>query len=505
MIGAMTTSVCIRDSLGWREVDAIAHGASLELSAPAEARLRGARAIVESIVAHGIRAYGVNTGVGALCDTVVDREDQGRLSRSLIMSHAIGVGPLLSAAATRAIIAAAVNNHAHGYSGIRPEIVHQLQRFLNRDCVPNVPSGGSVGYLTHMAHVGLVVIGEGMARVAGRSLPGLQALREIGAEPQVLEAKDGLSLVNGTPCATGLAAVALARIERMLQWADAAGALTFEVLRGQMAAFAAESLQLRRSASIDAVGANLRRLLAGSELLEGSSGDRTQDPLSLRAIPQVHGAARDVFETTATVVDSELSAVTDNPVVAGTVEEPQVHSEAHAVGAALALALDSLAIAVAATAAMSERRVDRLVNPLVSGLPPFLSAAAGVGSGLMIAQYTVTALTGENRRLAAPATLDGGSTSAQQEDHLCHPTPAALKLLRIAENFETVLAVELLAAAQAHDLRPPSPARAPGTAAIHRAIRGVVEHYRDDRPLADDLARVRGLLAHRPPQLHAPQ
>jgi len=491
--------VTVDGALRWADVAAVAGGARLTLSPTADARIVAARRLVEAIVERGIRAYGVNTGVGALCDVIVDRPDQRRLSRHLLMSHAVGVGPTLGPAETRAIIAASINNLSHGYSGVRLEVVRQLQSFLEHDCMPEVPTDGSVGYLTHMAHIGLVAIGEGAARVRGQPMPGQAALAAIGVPALVLEAKEGLSLLNGTPCATGLACVALSRIARLMEWADVAAALTFETLRGQIAGFHAVPLALRRSAGIDAVGSRLRELLAGSPVLAASSGERTQDPLSLRAIPHVHGAARDVFATTAAVVDRELTAVTDNPVVAGTPEHPLVYSQAHAVPAAIALALDSLAAAVASVAAMSERRIDRLVNPLVNRLPAFLAADPGVCSGFMIAQYTAVALVAENRRLAAPAALDGGVTSGGQEDHLSHSTPAAVHLLKIVENLETILAIELLAACQGFELLPGGPARAAGTGAIQRAVRDHVGHYRDDRPLANDVARIRArVLANAP-------
>jgi histidine ammonia-lyase len=216
--------------------------------------------------------------------------------------------------------------------------------------------------------------------------------------------------------------------------------------------------------------------------------------LSLRAIPHVHGAARDVFARTAALVDSELAAATDNPVVMGTVELPRALSAANAVGAAIGLGADSLAIAMAEVAAMSERRMDRLVNPLVSGLPAFLASDSGAGSGFMIAQYSAASLVADNRRLAAPASLDGGVTSGLQEDHLCHATPAALKLLKILDNAEYVLSVELLAAAQAYDLQPGTHARAPNTDIVYRAVRNRIAHYRDDCPLASYIERAREII-----------
>jgi histidine ammonia-lyase len=489
--------ITLDTTFAWREAGAIAEGSTVALSARAESRIRHARSLVESIVERGIRAYGVNTGVGALCEVIVDRSHQQQLSHNIVMSHAAGAGPLLGVLETRAIIAAAVNNLAHGYSGVRLEVVEALIALLNRDCVPEVPAGGSVGYLSHMAHIASVLLGAGHARVRGERCPALEALRAIGLEPLLLEAKEGLSLVNGTPCATGLFTVALLRLERLLEWADGVAAMTVENLHGQPAAFDAEALALRSSPGVARVGAGLRALLEGSALLAAGAGRRTQDALSLRAIPQVHGAVRDVFEVCEAVLDRELASVSDNPVVLGTPQAPRVISEAHAVGTAIGLSADALGTAVAQLAAMAERRIDRLVNPLVSNLPAFLADGAAA-SGFMLAQYTAVSLVAENRRLAAPASLDGGVTSGLQEDHLAHATPAALKLLHIIDNAETVLAIELLAAAQAYDLQT-GPAPAPATVRLWRAVRTRAAHYRDDRPLAPDIGRARELLRTRRP------
>jgi histidine ammonia-lyase len=242
------------------------------------------------------------------------------------------------------------------------------------------------------------------------------------------------------------------------------------------------------------VGERLRSLLEGSAILAASAGKRTQDPLSLRAIPHVHGAVREQFARTAAAVDAELAAVTDNPLVLGTEEMPRAISEANAVGAAIGLQADALGVAAAELAAMSERRIDRLVNPLVSGLPAFLASDSGAGSGFMIAQYAAVSLVAENRRLAAPASLDGGITSGLQEDHLCHATPAALKLLKILDNAEYILGIELLAAVQAYDLQGGALTRAPNTDIVYRAVRTRIPHYRDDRPLGKDMARARELI-----------
>ena len=491
---AMPQRILLDKSLLWGEVDAIAQGAPLALSDAAQARISAARTLVESIVAQGVRAYGVNTGVGALCDVVVTESKQAQLSRSIVMSHAVGLGASLEAAAVRAIIASAINNFAHGYSGVRPLVVERLLGLLAQECLPEVPAAGSVGYLTHMAHIALVLLGEGSARWRGRLVGGAEALQSLHLAPLVLTAKEGLSLVNGTPCATGLTALALGRTQRLFDWADAAAAMSFENLHGQVAVFDAEALGLRVSAGVKWVGGRMREALNDSAILRQSAGRRTQDPLSLRAVPQVHGAARDLFGQAARVVDDELASVTDNPVVVGTAEAPRALSGANAVGAALGLAADSLGIAVAEVAAMSERRVDRLVNPLVSGLPAFLASDSGAGSGFMIAQYTAVSLVAENRRLAAPASLDGGITSGLQEDHLSHATPGALKLLKIIDNAELIIAIEVLAAAQAYELQRDPFARAAQTEGVYRRIRAAIPHYNDDRPLGADIQRARELI-----------
>jgi histidine ammonia-lyase len=497
----MPQRILLDKTLSWRQIDAVAEGAALALSGEAQARIHAAHTLVESIVRKGVRAYGVNTGVGALCDVVVTESKQAELSRNIVMSHAVGVGPALEPAAVRAIIAAAINNFAHGFSGVRLTVVERLLALLGGDCLPEVPSGGSVGYLTHMAHIALPLIGQGTVRSGGRVVSGAEALRSMQLEPLVLGAKEGLSLVNGTPCATGLMALALGRTQRLLDWTDLIAAMTFENLRGQAAVFDADALGLRVSAGVRLVGERLRSALRGSEILRQSAGRRTQDPLSLRAVPQVHGAARNLFAQVAQVVDDELASVTDNPVVVGTADEPRALSGANAVGAALGLGADSLGVAVAELAAMSERRVDRLVNPLVSNLPAFLAADEGAGSGFMIAQYTAVALVAENRRLAAPASLDGGITSGLQEDHLSHATPGALKLLKIIDNAQVIAAIELLAAAQAYELQRDSRTRAAHTDAVYRQVRALIAPYRDDRPLAGDIESARKMVGRPAPDL----
>ncbi|WP_296988688.1 HAL/PAL/TAL family ammonia-lyase [Thalassospira sp. UBA1131] len=490
----MTKTVTLSKPLTWQEVSHVAQGARLELSPEATERISHGRKIVDALIEQEIKGYGINTGVGALCDVVIDKTKQSALSHNILMSHACGVGEPLGVEETRAIMTAQINNFAHGASGVRLEIVKALIALLNHDCIPVVPGRGSVGYLTHAAHIGLVLIGHGFAVKDGVRISGTKACEQVGISPLQLQAKEGLSLVNGTPCATGLSCVALTRMAALQDWADMAAAMSAENLGCQISAFSGPPLHLRKSDGLQKVGRTLRSCLKSSPMLSAAKGKRTQDPLSIRAVPHVHGAARDMFVQVAETLNRELESVTDNPTVSGTPETPEVHSQAHAVGASLALATDSFGIAAAEMASISERRIDRLVNPMVSGLSAFLVPESGVCSGYMIAQYTAVSLVSENRRLAAPASLDGGVTSALQEDMLTHATPSAFKALSILENLETVIGIELLAAAQAYDLRPEALDIAERTGDIYRAIRKSIPPYLDDRPMQEDFDAIRAFM-----------
>jgi len=474
--------------LRWTEVAAIACGSILELSTASQRRIEAAHGIVRSVVDSSMRAYGINTGVGALSDLVIPREQQALLSRRILLSHAAGVGSPLPSPEARAIMAAMVNNFAHGHSGLRLCVVQRIVELLNAGCTPHVPRQGSVGYISHSAQIGLALIGYGTVDLQGKSLAAADALARLNLEPLVLEAKEGLCLVNGTPCVTGLSCLVVHRALQLMDWADAVAAMTFETQRGQLRAFDPAVMPLRVSPGLLEVVATLNRMLAGSEILAAAAGRRTQDALSLRAIPQVHGAVRDAWRETAQTVERELGSVTDNPIVAGTVDSPQIYSQANPVGAGIGLAMDHLAVAMAELGGISASRLERIVNPLVSGLPAFLAQPGGTASGFMIAQYTAVSLLGENRRLAAPASLDGGATSGLQEDILCHATPGALKALQIIENVRHIIAIELLTSAQSYellDLHAASPA--PRAFAVYRALREVIGPYADDRPLGEDI------------------
>ncbi|WP_313377636.1 histidine ammonia-lyase [Pantoea sp. CTOTU50773] len=483
------TSVWGDETLSWQDVVQVArHNAELTLSASAWQRIAQGREIVEQIVTSGHIAYGINTGLGALCNITLPEEQLSQLSRNTLLSHACGVGPLLAREQVRAILCAAIANYSHGKSGVSVALVQHLLALLNHQITPQVPSQGSVGYLSHMAHIGLALIGVGDVEYQQQIVSAEQALAQAGLTPYRPGAKEGLSLVNGTPCMTGLSCLALDDAARLLDWADVTGAMSFEALRGQLVAFDAEVIALKASPGMQVSGLRLRQLLSDSPLLAKSVGVRTQDALSLRSMPQVHGASRDQFDHAARQVDTELNACTDNPLILGTVDNWRVVSQANPHGESVAMAADVLAIAMAEVGSIAERRLDRLVNPLVSGLPAFLVAQPGVNSGMMIAQYVAASLCAENRQLAQPAVLDNYVTSGLQEDHLSLGTGAALKLLKLVGNVWQILAIEYLLAAQALDFHGEAEL-AEGTKQALRRLRAEVANWQEDRWLAPEIAR----------------
>jgi len=487
--------VVIADApLRWQDIVAVArHGARLELSYSAWARIENAQGIVRRIVESGERAYGVNTGLGALCNVALQGEQLSQLSRNTLLSHACGVGPVLSDEQTRAIVCAAIVNYSHGKSGIQRPVVEALLALLERGITPQVPSQGSVGYLTHMAHVGICLLGVGKVSYRGQVVDAAVALAEEGMAPVQLGAKDGLCLVNGTPCMTGLSCLALADATHLLEWADIIAAMSFEAQRGQIAAFDEEIIALKPHPGMQQVGANLRALLDGSEVIASSKGIRTQDALSIRSIPQVHGASRDQLVHAARQVETELNSATDNPLLLGTPDDFRVMSQANPHGQSVAMAADLLAVAIAEIGSIAERRLDRLVNPHVSGLPAFLVAEPGVNSGMMIVQYVAASLCAENRQLAQPAVVDNFVTSGLQEDHLSLGTSAALKLHRALENCTQILAIEYLLAAQAFEFLKEQRFGA-GTGRAWQLLREQVPAYVQDRWLAPDIATTAALL-----------
>lgn len=469
-------------------------GAIVSLSRQAEQRISQARGWVESMVRDHKTVYGVTTGLGDLCQVRIDTKSLRELSRRIVMSHACGVGEPLSDEEVRAIMFCQVVNFSHGHSGVRLELAHTLIDMLNHHVTPWVPSQGSVGYLTHMAHIGLVVIGRGRAYLNRELLTGAHAMERAGIKTVDLAEKEGLALVNGTPCMTGLGALAAYDAQLLADWADVTAAMSFEALRGLTDAFDERVQAVRPFPGQVEVAARLRHLVRNSTVADADSTRRVQDPLSLRAIPQVHGACRDHIRQAQASLNMELKSATDNPLLFDDGISGVAISSCNAHGEPIALAMDQLGMAAAELANISERRQARLVNSQVSGLPAFLIEEAGLNSGFMITQYVSASLVAENKVLAHPISVDSITTSALQEDHVSMGTPAALKASRIVKNAQKVIALELLSAAQAMDLLGPTASFGDGTTEAHRLVRKRINFRRQDSEFYPDIAEAVALV-----------
>jgi histidine ammonia-lyase len=490
------------------DVEAVArHGAQVELDGDARGRVQEARDVIERLVASGALVYGVTTGFGDLATTFIAPADAARLQQNLLMSHAAGVGAAFPAEVVRAMLLLRANTLALGHSGCRPIVIDRLLEMLAAGIHPIVPEQGSLGAsgdLAPLAHLALPLIGRGEVEFHGRHMPALLALREANLEPLILEAKEGLALLNGTQMMSAVGALALADADRLARTASVAAALSVEALLGTDVAFAAEYQLARPHPGQIAVAAELRHLLRESTLQTShhGSGHKIQDPYSLRCVPQVHGAVRDALDYLRGVLLIELNSATDNPLVfpSGGGTDPNavatggglVISGGNFHGEPIGLALDFAKLAVAELGSISERRTALLVDArLNGGLPPFLAAASGVDSGLMILQYTAAALVSENKVLVHPATADSIPTSANQEDHVSMGSIAARHARTVVEHVERVLSIELIVAAQALDYRLellPGTVPGVGVQAAHKAIRAVVPRLYGDREPGPDLA-----------------
>jgi histidine ammonia-lyase len=463
--------------------------------------MAASRAVVERLVADAATVYGITTGFGDLADVRIDASQSAELQQNLVRSHAAGVGDPLPEEVVRAMLLLRANTLAIGLSGVRVEVAELLCAMLNAGVHPSIPSRGSVGAsgdLAPLAHLALVVIGEGEATVDQGRLPGGEALAAAGLSPLRLEAKEGLALLNGTQLMAGIGALAVRDGRRLALVADLVGAMSLEAMLGTSAAFAAPLIAARPHPGQVASAADLRRHLGGSEIGASHRDDphRIQDPYSLRCMPQVHGAARDALEHLARVLAVEINAATDNPLVFPPDEnspDGEVISGGNFHGEPVAIAIDLAKIALAELASISERRTARLVDAHLSGLPAFLTARSGLESGLMIAQYTAAALVNELQTLTHPSSVDTVPTSANQEDHVSMGATGALHLREVLDRAETVLAIEALCAAQGLDFRAPLRS-GEGVAAAHRAVRAAVPHLDHDRPPAPDIGAVRGLI-----------
>ena len=465
------------------------------LAAAAVEKMERSRAVVERLAAGDAPVYGVNTGVGLLADVRIAPGDLDQLQRNVVRSHSAGAGDPLARAEVRAMMLIRTNVLAKGYSGIRPVVAERLCDLLNRGVTPRVPSQGSVGAsgdLAPLAHMALVLIGEGEAEYQGAVYPGGEALRRAGLEPLTLRAKEGISLINGTQAMLAIGCLELAAAETLADSADVICAMTLDALRGTPRAFDPRLHAVRPHPGQVASAARLRQLLEGSEIRQSHIAcRRVQDAYSLRCAPQVHGAVRDSLAEARRIFAIELNAATDNPLVL----DDEIVSGGNFHGEPLAFQLDYLAVALTALAGISERRIDRLVNPALNEeLPPFLAGHPGLESGLMMAQVTAAALVAENRVLSHPASSGSITTSGNKEDFVSMGMTSALKYKNIVRNTRAVLAIEALSASRALDLLRPLKS----SLAIERArerIRAVSAPLEGDRVLHHDISALEKLLA----------
>jgi len=465
-------------------------GAPVVLGDDARAAIERSHDVIVDLAQSGQPVYGVSTGFGSLADVYIDPDRRTQLQRSLIRSHAAGLGPPVEVEVVRAMVLLRARTLSMGWSGVRLEVVERMLDLLNHDITPVVHEYGSLGCsgdLAPLAQVALVLMGEGEAWVGGVIRPGDEALASVGLAPVVLEAKEGLALINGTDGMLGMLVLACTDIIALLRLADLTAAMSVEALLGTDAVFQPELHRLRPHPGQLASAANLVALLAGSGIVASHrEGDtRVQDAYSLRCAPQVHGAARDTLTHVEQVCGRELDSAIDNPIV---LPDGRVSSNGNFHGAPLAYAADFLAITLADVGSMAERRTDRMLDPHRSqGLPPFLADDPGVDSGLMIAQYTAAGLVAENKRLAAPASVDSIPTSAMQEDHVSMGWAATRKLRHVVTNLRAILTIELVTAARAIELRAPL-LPSPATARAIDILRGHMAGPGPDRWLAPELA-----------------
>lgn len=458
----------------------------VRLTEAAREKCRASQRVIQKILESNQVVYGVNTGFGSLASVKISNENLAQLQVNLIHSHAVGVGEEFSDEIVRMILVIRLNTIAKGCSGIRLELIDRLVTLLNRDILPCIPCQGSLGAsgdLAPLAHLSLVLLGLGEARIGGERVSGAEALKRAGLEPIVLEPKEGLALINGTQVSTAVACEAARRGMQLVQSATFAAALSTEVLQGTDTAFHPRIQQVRAHRGQGRVAWYLLRLMEGSEIRDSHREcTKVQDPYSIRCIPQVHGACLDAIEHAARTLEIEINSCTDNPMVI----DGEIMNGGNFHAEPVGMVMDYLAVALCELGAISERRVARLVNGHLSGLPPFLARESGLNSGMMISHYTSAALVMENRILAHPATVDSLPTSADQEDHVSMATVAARKAVQVAGNLANVLSIELLTAAQAAEfLRPLKPGR--GTFEAYEAIRRISAPLDTDRVLAGEI------------------
>lgn len=471
------------------------HKKSVELAEAALDGILASRDVVESTLAEGKIVYGVNTGFGDLSNVSISPNDLARLQVNLIRSHSAGVGPPFSEEVVRGMMLLRANALAKGYSGVRLEVIEALIEMLNKDVVPIVPQQGSVGSsgdLAPLAHMALVLIGEGRASYKGTIYSGAEAMQSAQITPISLEAKEGVALINGTQPMSSVGCLVVHDALTLVRNAIVASAMSLEALRGTRTAFDERIHMTRRHEGQLDIARTMLDILRDSEINKSHENcGKVQDAYSLRCIPQVLGASLDSIRYARFVLEIEINSATDNPLVFA--DEKEILSGGNFHGQPIAIAMDLLGIVISEIANISERRINRLVNAHLSGLPPFLTTEGGLESGLMIAQYTAASLVSENKVLAHPASVDSIPTSADQEDHVSMGTIAARKAMQILQNAENVIAIEYLCASQGIDLLSPLAPSQPITAAMS-SIREVVPMIQNDRPLHDDISSIQSMI-----------
>ena len=484
------------DGMTMEDLVAIArYEATVRLTEESEKRILSTRKLIEHWVQEEKIIYGVTTGFGALSDVIISKEDTWQLQKNILMSHAAGVGNPLDKETVRAVMALRVKDLARGHSGIRLETVNHLIKILNRGICPIVPEKGSVGAsgdLAPLAHLCLVLIGQGEAFYKDQRISGMEAFRKCGMETIQLEAGEGLALVNGTQVMTGIGGLAVYDSLKLAKMSDIAAAMSLEVLMGSRTEFDPRIHRVRPHPGQASAADNMGRITQNSEIISSHKDcSRVQDAYTLRCSPQVHGASKDAINYALNVVETEMNSSTNNPLFFPESEEFLLGGNFH--GQPVALAMDFLCMAVSELANISERRIERLVNPKLSGLPAFLVSDGGLNSGFMIAQYTAAALVSENKVLSHPACVDSIPTSANKEDHVSMGTISARKCMEVVKNTEKVIAIELLCGAQAMDLftniKPGE-----GTLMAYKAIRDAIPHLDKDRVLSKDIEAMMHLM-----------
>jgi histidine ammonia-lyase len=491
------------ENLKLEQIEEVAFGkAKVRLSRRAVPKIYRCRKYVEEIIRKGQTVYGINTGFGKLCRVKISTSEIERLQKNLVLSHAVGVGPVFSEEEVRAAMLLQANVLAKGHSGVRIEVIQSLINLLNSGVTPMVPEKGSVGAsgdLAPLSFIALVLIGEGWAFYPNldpsdnkKLLSGNEALKKAGLKPLKLSAKEGIALINGTQVMTGLGALTLLKAERLSELADIAGALSCEAALATPVAFDEDLQKARAHKGQGIVARNLIQLMKNSQIREFHKAcPKVQDPYSFRCMPQVHGAVRDALSYVRSVLEVEINSATDNPLIFP--EKNKVISGGNFHGEPVALALDFLGIAVSELGSISERRIACLMDPSITDLPAFLISEPGINSGLMMAQTTAAALVSENKILAHPASVDSIPTSLNQEDHVSMGTISSRKAREIANNVEEVLAIEFLCAYQGICFRAPLKPGI-GTGKIFSRIKERVKEIKEDRILVGDLVKIKELM-----------